>query len=77
MEVGVSFTTKSHYLQGNSPQYPLNRRMGGPRASLDFWKREKSLVPSGNQNPISYSLKPINYTQLAQLPSYNITYWKN
>jgi len=33
------------YCQQNSPQYPLNRRLGGPMVSADFGRRENIIHP--------------------------------
>jgi len=40
----VSFMPWSLYPQGKSPWYPLDRRLGGPRAILDVVVKEK--IPS-------------------------------
>jgi hypothetical protein len=45
--VVVSFTLRPLYPRGNSPWYPLDRRLGGPRTSLDDVERRK-IVPTGN-----------------------------
>jgi hypothetical protein len=41
----ISFTPLPLYPRGNNPQYPLDRRLGGPR------NREKSFAPAGNRTP--------------------------
>jgi hypothetical protein len=43
----VSFTPLSLYLRGNSPRYPLDRRLGDPRASLDDVEKIKFLTLQG------------------------------
>jgi hypothetical protein len=35
----VSFTSRPLYPRGKSPQYPLDRRLGRPRAGLDDIKK--------------------------------------
>jgi hypothetical protein len=40
-----------HALVGFSPRYPLNRRLGGPKAGLDMAKKRKILAPTGNRTP--------------------------
>jgi hypothetical protein len=34
------------FTPGKKPHFTLNRRMGGPRASLDIWTAEKPLAPA-------------------------------
>ena len=41
----VSFITGG-FTPGKNPHFPLNRRLGGPRASLDIWTEEKYLAPA-------------------------------
>jgi hypothetical protein len=41
----VSFTPRPLYPQGKSPWYPLDRRLGGPRAVLDAVVKTK-IFPS-------------------------------
>jgi hypothetical protein len=36
---------------GKGPQYPLNTRLGGPRAGLDAGARRKILCPCRGPNP--------------------------
>jgi hypothetical protein len=36
--------------QGRSPQYPLDRRLGGPRSRSGRRGEEKNLAPAGNRN---------------------------
>jgi hypothetical protein len=45
----VSFTHQLLYAQGKSPRYPLDRRLGGPRAVLDTVVKRKILSPAGNR----------------------------
>jgi hypothetical protein len=44
----VSFRSRPLYLQGKSPQYPLDRRLGGPQSQSGHGAEEKnSQSPSG------------------------------
>jgi hypothetical protein len=43
----VSFTPRSLCLRKKSPQYPLDRRLGGPRAGLDDVENRKFLTLQG------------------------------
>jgi hypothetical protein len=43
----VSFTPWSLYPRGKRPRYPLGRKLGGPRASLDNLERRKFLTLLG------------------------------
>jgi len=45
----VSFMPHLLYHQGKSPRYPLDRRLGGPRAGLDMVSVRK--IPSCHQEP--------------------------
>jgi hypothetical protein len=38
----VSFTTRPLYLQGKSPWYPLDRRLGGPQSRSGHGGEEKN-----------------------------------
>jgi hypothetical protein len=42
----VSFTPRSLYPRGNSPRYPLNRKLGGPQSRSESWEVEK--ISAGN-----------------------------
>jgi hypothetical protein len=57
----VSFTPLPLYPQGNSPQYPLDRRLGRPRSRSGQHGEEKILDPTRIQTPIhrSFSLLPV------------------
>jgi hypothetical protein len=37
------------YPQGKSPQYPLDRRLGGPKSQLGHYAEEKNLALAGNR----------------------------
>jgi hypothetical protein len=41
----VSFTPQPHYPRGNSPRYPLNRRMGRPQNQSGLYREEKNFLP--------------------------------
>jgi hypothetical protein len=43
----VSFTTLPFYPRGKCPQYPLNRRLGGPHCRCGRCAEEKNLAQSG------------------------------
>jgi hypothetical protein len=47
MEMIVQFHTLHMlvYCQQNTPQYPVNRRLVGPRVSADFGRREILSIP--------------------------------
>jgi hypothetical protein len=47
----VGFTPQPLYLRGKSPQYPLDRRLDGPRAGLDTVGKRKIRAPDGNRTP--------------------------
>jgi hypothetical protein len=47
----VSFTHWLLYPWGSSPQYPLDRRLGGPQSWSGFYGEEKNLAPVGNYIP--------------------------
>jgi hypothetical protein len=55
------------YLRGNSPRYPLDRRLGGaPEPVWMLWRREKSLDCAGNRTPV---VQPVSIpTELSQIP---------
>jgi hypothetical protein len=55
----VSFMTQLLYAQGKSPQYPLDRRLGGPRASLDTMVKRKIPNPHWELNPRMPTVQPI------------------
>jgi hypothetical protein len=50
MVVMVSFTLWPLYSQGKSPWYPLNRRLGGPRAGVDAMEKRKIPSPCRDSN---------------------------
>jgi hypothetical protein len=41
----VSFTPRPLYLQGRSPRYPLDRRLGGPQSRSGHGGEEKNSQP--------------------------------
>jgi hypothetical protein len=53
MEVGGQFYAPSLYSQGNSPYYPLDRRLGGPQSRSGRGGEEKKSQPLlGLEDPI-------------------------
>jgi len=52
----VSFRHQPLKAQGKSPQYPPNRRMGGPQSMSAFWKREQFL---GMLRTVHYTYIPV------------------
>jgi len=66
----VSFTSWPLYFRGKSPRFPLDSRLGGPRAGLGaVANREKSLpAPAGDQIPCRPVRSPvITLTELLRL----------
>jgi hypothetical protein len=51
----VSFTARPLYLQGKSPCYPLDRRLGEPQSRSEHGGEEKISSPCQNSNPRSSS----------------------
>jgi hypothetical protein len=47
MKSGQSYASRPNYPKVNNFRYPLNMRMGGYRAGLDFRRRDKALAPPG------------------------------
>jgi hypothetical protein len=47
----VSFTPRPLYLQGKSPQYPLDRKLGGPQSRSWHGVEEKNSQPSSGIEP--------------------------
>jgi hypothetical protein len=47
----VSFTPLPFYPRGKSPQYPLNRWLGGPQSRFQKRGEEKILDPIGARTP--------------------------
>jgi hypothetical protein len=45
----VSFTPRPHYLRGNHPRYPLDRRLGGPQSRYGRYGKEKNFAFAGNR----------------------------
>jgi hypothetical protein len=44
-----NFYLQHLYSGGKNTQYPLNRRLGGPRAGLDISEERKNLTPAGDR----------------------------
>jgi hypothetical protein len=65
----VSFSTLQLYPRGNSPRYPVDRRLGGPQNRLGRYGEEQSLTPIGNRIPVPVSSRPnpTNYTEADQI----------
>jgi hypothetical protein len=47
------------YPQGKSPWYPLDRRLGGPRAILDMAVKRKLPSPHQESNPRTLVIQPM------------------
>jgi hypothetical protein len=47
----VGFMTGLPYPQGKSPQYPLDRRLGGPYCWSQWYRKVKILDNTGTQTP--------------------------
>jgi hypothetical protein len=43
---------------GNSPRYPLDRRLGGPQSQYGLHGKEKFLDPTGTRTPTPSSSSP-------------------
>jgi hypothetical protein len=65
----VSFTPRPLCPQKKSPWYPLDRRLGGPRALLDTVVKRKIPSPHQESNPRTLIIQPMAqcYTELSQL----------
>jgi hypothetical protein len=63
----VSFTPRPLYPQGKNRCYPLDRRLGGPRAVLDAVVKRKFPSPRRESNPRTPVVQPIaqRYTDRA------------
>jgi hypothetical protein len=54
----VNFTPRSLYPRGQSPRYPLDRRLGGPQSRSGQFGEEKILGPTGTRTPTPQSSSP-------------------
>jgi hypothetical protein len=54
----VSFTPRPLYPQGNSPRYPLDRRLDGPQSWSGRRGEDKILDPTGTRTPTPRSPNP-------------------
>jgi hypothetical protein len=61
----VSYTFRPFYPPRKSAQYPLDRRLRGPRAVLDAMEKRNSLAPAGIQTP--FALFVVILTELSNL----------
>jgi hypothetical protein len=69
----VSFTPLSLYLQGKSPWYPLDRRLGGPQSRSGRGSEEKNSQPLPGLEPSNIQPVAQRYTtELTRLPWYNM-----
>jgi hypothetical protein len=57
----VDFMPWPFYFWGNSPWYPLDRRLGDPRASLDTVEKRKISCPCWGKNPCGSPHCPLLY----------------
>jgi hypothetical protein len=51
MEVSAQFNAPAALLRRKEPRYPLDRKLGAPRAGLDAVEKRKMYLPPGNQSP--------------------------
>jgi hypothetical protein len=51
MEVSDQLQAPAALLQVKSPQYPLDKRLGGPQSRYGRNDEEKNLWPAGNRTP--------------------------
>jgi hypothetical protein len=64
----ISFTPRPFCLQGNSPWYPLDRRLGGPQSRSGRGGEEKSSQPLlGLKPPIVQPVAQRSTTELSWL----------
>jgi hypothetical protein len=56
MEVSGELNFLLLYIQGNSHQYPLDKRLGGLRSRSRHYGEETNLAPAGNQTPVVQSV---------------------
>jgi hypothetical protein len=62
----VSFTRLPLYLLGNSPMYPLDKRLGGPQSRSGRSGKEKSLASCRESNPDRPARRPSLYRLLGE-----------
>jgi hypothetical protein len=55
----VSFTPRPLYSQGKSLQYPLDRRLGGPKSRSGHGVEEKNFQPYRDSNPDHLNVHPV------------------
>jgi hypothetical protein len=67
MEVSGQLHAPAALPQGKSPQYSLDRRLGGPRAVLDAAVKRKIRSPRRESNPRTPIFQPVaqRYTDWA------------
>jgi hypothetical protein len=58
------------YPWGKSPQFPLDRRLGGPQSQSERCGEVKILGPTGTQTPIPQSSNPYPVTILTELSQF-------
>jgi hypothetical protein len=60
----VSFTPRSHYSHGKTPQYPLDRRLSRPQSRSGRGGEERNLCPCRESNPDRPSRGLTNSTKM-------------
>jgi hypothetical protein len=68
----VNFTPQPVYLQGNSPQYPLGRRLGGPQSQSERRGEHSWPYRDSNSNPLVVQPVVIPTSQSCVLKKINI-----
>jgi len=72
----VSGQLHAPYPWGNSPQYPLDRKLGGPQSWTGYSGKEKNPCPCQGIKPCSSSPQPSHYIDLTILADLEVNYYK-
>jgi hypothetical protein len=67
-EWSASRPGRALYPRRKDPQYPLYKRLGGPRAGLNTGVEEKSLASDGDRTSIAQPSSPYPDTILTDIP---------